>query len=150
MVSRRLNGDGTATFLLDFSAPWDLKLSLRRIESMSTCYCAYMQWLMMSRAFQAHVLAGDININAFDWPIFCYDESKYDPQNPKQGLLQGHFLLCVYCHIFTGPSSTFEKKTKGQLPCGALNGLSKPTPEMIGYAAIIVRVCSPLYYQSLA
>ena len=103
----------------------------------------------MSRAFRAHVSAGDININAFSWPIFCYDESKYDPQNPKQGLLQGHFLLRVYRHIFTGPSSAFEKKTKGRLPHGVLNGLTKPTPETIGYAAIIVRICGRYTNQSL-
>ena len=52
-----------------------------------------LSWFMMSRAFWAHVLAGNININSFDWPVFCYDKSKYDPENPKQRLFQGYFLL---------------------------------------------------------
>jgi len=93
--------------------------------------------------FCAHVLAGDININAFDWPVFCYEESKYDPENPKQGLLQGHLLLRVYHHVFSGPSSALQSKTKGWSSRGQKNSrLPAPTPETIGYAAILVRICN--------
>ena len=68
-------------------------------------YDCYMHILMIkiSSEFQAQVLAGEIKVSGFNWPIFCYDELKYDLSNPKQGLLQGYLLLCVYCHIFTGP-----------------------------------------------
>lgn len=97
--------------------------------------------MIQSRGFRARVLAGEIRIASFDWPVFCYDESKFDPMNPKQGLFQGYLLLRVYRHIFTGPSSVFSTKYKGRLPRGPLNGLSEPTPATIGYAAIIVRVC---------
>ena len=113
-ISKRLNGAGIATFSLNFCAPWDLWLSLTRIKSMPSLNYHYMRWFMTTRAFRAHVLAGDININSFDWPVFCYDKSKYDPENPKQGLFQGYFLLRVYRHIFSGPSSALKKKDKGR------------------------------------
>ncbi|KAF8314655.1 hypothetical protein F5887DRAFT_834557, partial [Amanita rubescens] len=72
-------------------------------------------------------------------PVFCYDESKYDPENPKEGLFQGYFLLRVYRHIFSGPSSALAKKDKGRNSRGQKNGLPAPTPETIGYAAIMAR-----------
>ncbi|KAF8321449.1 hypothetical protein F5887DRAFT_899522, partial [Amanita rubescens] len=82
-------------------------------------------------------------------PVFCYDESKYDPENPKQGLLQGHFLLRVYRHVFSGPSSALQNKTKGRSSRGQKNSrLPAPTPETIGYAAILARwalSASPLF-----
>ena len=113
---------------------------LTRIKSMSSLNYHYMQWFMTSRAFWAHVLAGNININSFEWPVFCYDKSKYDPENPKQGLFQGYFLLHIYWHIFSGPSSALKKKDKGRNSHGQKNCLLVPTPETIGYAAIIVYI----------
>ena len=91
--------------------------------------------------FRARVLAGEINVSGFNWPVFCYDESKYDPRKPKQGLLQGYLLLRIYCHIFTGPRSALGGKSKGRRARGALNNLTKPTAETISYAAIVVRIC---------
>lgn len=108
-----------------------------------------MRRLTVSRAFRAQVMAGDIKIASFNWPVFCYDESKFDSGNPKQGLLQGKLLLRVYRHIFTGRSSVYGGKPKGRSARGVLNGLTEPTPETIAYAAVIVRICS-IAIQSIA
>ena len=91
--------------------------------------------------FQARVLAGEINVSGFNWLVFCYDESKYDLSKLKQGLLQGYLLLRIYCHIFTGLQSALGGKSKGWHARGALNNLTKPTAEMISYAAIMVHIC---------
>ena len=103
-------------------------------------YICFVLPLITSREFRAQVLAGDIGISGFDWPVFCYDESKYDPSNPNKGLLKGYVLLCVYRHIFTGPRTALGGKPTGRRAHGALNNLTKPTPKTIGYAAIVVCV----------
>ncbi|KAH9932169.1 hypothetical protein B0H21DRAFT_699730, partial [Amylocystis lapponica] len=76
-------------------------------------------------------------------PSFLYSDDAYDINDFDIGLLRGAFLLKVYKHIFTGPSSAL-KDTPGpsagtKAPIGKKNGLTKPTPETIAYAAVQAR-----------
>lgn len=89
--------------------------------------------------FRSLVLQGKREITAVDWPVFCYNESKYDPTDPLKGLFEGPLLLRYWRHIFTGPASVDGGRSHGRLPRGVLNGLSKPTPQTIAYAAVLAR-----------
>ena len=64
----------------------------------------------------------------------------YDPANPTQGLFRGFLLVRVYRLLIMGPGTTYSSSNKstGRLPHGILNGLEKPMPTTIGYAAVMV------------
>ncbi|KAK2467955.1 hypothetical protein APHAL10511_000250 [Amanita phalloides] len=77
---------------------------------------------------------------ASDYPMFLYDESKYDPRNVYSGLFQGQLLLKFYRHVFTGPSSWNNGKSSGgKKPWGLVNRLEEPTARTITYVAVMVR-----------
>ena len=69
----------------------------------------------------------------------------YDPVKPMQGLFRGFLLARIYRLLITGPGTTYDpsEKSTGRLPRGILNGLEKPTPATIGYAAVVVSSLSP-------
>ena len=92
-------------------------------------------------SFQAGVQEGRYRVTAADYPAFLYDESKYDPVNPLSSLFKGHVLLRGYCHIFTGPASWENGEAEGgKQSRGVVNKLKAPTPQMIAYAAVMVRI----------
>ncbi|KAG1865605.1 hypothetical protein C8R48DRAFT_557262, partial [Suillus tomentosus] len=71
-------------------------------------------------------------------PAFLYDESMLDPTRKRQGCLRGYYLKRVFCHIFTGPSSTISANAhKGnKAPKGRMHGMTSPLPRAIAYAAV--------------
>jgi hypothetical protein len=95
--------------------------------------------LTANSLFRSLVLQGKRDITAVDWPVFCYDDSKYDPTDPLKGLFEGPLLLRYWRHIFTGPASVEGGRSHGRLPRGVLHGLTKPTPQTIAYTAVLVR-----------
>ncbi|KAM6499608.1 hypothetical protein JOM56_005116 [Amanita muscaria] len=94
---------------------------------------------MDPEAFRNRVITNAIKVTSRHFPTFLYDEAvDYDPENKDIGLLQGHLLLAVYRHIFTGPKMALG---------GPYNPKAKPSksqlhrrkgcdPYTIAYAAI--------------
>jgi hypothetical protein len=38
---------------------------------------------------------GNMKICGTDMPVFLYDNYRYNPEDPEEGLFQGPFLVCV-------------------------------------------------------
>ena len=81
-----------------------------------------------------------INITDEDFPSFLYEnETAYDEENEDIGLFRGFLLVRVFRHIFTGPTSAMDPKTKAKKSKAKKFRLTKVTRRMIAYAS--VQVC---------
>ena len=97
------------------------------------------------RRFKEDVQSGTTIIKASSFPMFLYDEAKYDRNNIYSGLFQGYLLLRFYRHVLTGPSSWKSGVPSGRKPGrGIANRLEAPTPRTIAYVAIMVCFSSSL------
>ncbi|TEB11984.1 hypothetical protein FA13DRAFT_1590684, partial [Coprinellus micaceus] len=47
----------------------------------------------------------EIVVAGSNWPIFVYQNEKFDPECPWKGLFRNQLLILAYKHIFTSPSS---------------------------------------------
>ncbi|KAG1857481.1 hypothetical protein F4604DRAFT_1589874, partial [Suillus subluteus] len=47
----------------------------------------------------------DYRVTAHSWPAFLYQDGKYDPLKPVDGLFKGKLLLKTFKYIFTSPTS---------------------------------------------
>ncbi|KAG2738110.1 hypothetical protein P692DRAFT_20759654 [Suillus brevipes Sb2] len=52
----------------------------------------------------------DFRITACSWPSFLYEDGRYDPQNPTNGLFKGKLLIKAFKRVFTSPTSTYEEQ----------------------------------------
>jgi hypothetical protein len=101
---------------------------------------------------------GKIKIRTKHWPSFLYNEGEYDREERDKGLFKGYlllrvrltssylavspiiFLLQVYRHIFTSPSSAIGKVRKGTKPSKAqIYGMKRASGRTIAYACVQVR-----------
>jgi hypothetical protein len=114
-----------------------------------------MIYLMSLRLFKESVQAGTTIIKVSSFPMFLYDESKYNCNNIHSSLFQGYLLLRFYRHVMTGPSSWKSGvPSSGKPGRGIANRLEAPTPRTIAYCYNMVRtptLCKPdtsdrLYY----
>ncbi|KAI0071524.1 hypothetical protein K474DRAFT_1606832 [Panus rudis PR-1116 ss-1] len=90
---------------------------------------------------------GTLEITADDWPRFLYPDGRaYDPEDEFTDIFQGHLLLRVVKHIFTGPASwnSGPGEQKGKPPVARLIGMTTITSRAIAYAAVQARfaICS--------
>lgn len=94
---------------------------------------------VLLRRFREDVQSGDKAIKASSFPMFLYDEAKFDPNNLYSGLFQGPLLLKFYRHVFTRPKSWKDGKPNGgKQPRGIQHKLKAPTPRTIAYVAVMV------------
>jgi hypothetical protein len=106
---------------------------------------------LLGRDFLNLVADGKIHITDEDFPSFLYEtETAYDEENEDIGLFRGFLLVRVFRHIFTGPTSAMEPKTKVNKSKAKKFRLTKVTGRMIAYASIQVRFlihsCCLTYY----
>lgn len=101
--------------------------------------------------------SGEISVSGDSWPIFLYQNSQFNIDNPWDGLLQGTLLVTVstttypqiyhvlthnpkaFKYVFTSPSS-IEKETRATRSGNAeLHGMKCVTVASIAYISTLVR-----------
>ncbi|KAF8209249.1 hypothetical protein K438DRAFT_1930109, partial [Mycena galopus ATCC 62051] len=95
-----------------------------------------------SNEFLAQLVNDTVELKNDELPSFLWADGSYDPGNYDQGLLRSAFLLRVFRHIWTGPSSALCGLDEGIPPvCNArlANNKFTATPRMIGCAVVQVR-----------
>lgn len=108
-------------------------------ESFADYHDALDHLLTRSRDFLNRVADGKVQITDEDFPTFLYEsETVYDEQNEDIGLFRGFLLVRVFRHIFTGPTSAMDPKTRANKSKAKKFKLIKVTGRMIAYAAIQV------------
>ncbi|KAK2464049.1 hypothetical protein APHAL10511_003919 [Amanita phalloides] len=93
-------------------------------------------------AFMDEVITGSRTITENSWPSFLYDPTLYNPAGCNdQGLLHGHYLIHVYCHLITGLASALNpgkhSKHTHQPKCH-IHQYYKSDPYTIAYVAVQV------------
>ncbi|KAG2105176.1 hypothetical protein BD769DRAFT_1393334 [Suillus cothurnatus] len=67
----------------------------------------------------------DYRVTAHSWPAFLYQDEKYDPLKPVDGLFKGTLLLKTFKYIFTSPTSA-EMDDQEQLDPEVLSSQGRP------------------------
>jgi hypothetical protein len=49
---------------------------------------------------RAGYISGIFPVWGIDMPVFLYEDYKYNPEDPEEGLFRGAFLVCVSPDIF--------------------------------------------------
>ncbi|KAH6867767.1 hypothetical protein BKA70DRAFT_1132631, partial [Coprinopsis sp. MPI-PUGE-AT-0042] len=77
------------------------------------------------------VLTGD------QWPVFLFQNHKYDPQDPWNGLLRGPLLIKGFKYVFTSPSSIEQSSDIRATRCSnsKIHGMTSMTIVSIAYIA---------------
>ncbi|KZP29606.1 hypothetical protein FIBSPDRAFT_1038889 [Athelia psychrophila] len=93
-------------------------------------------------------------VTADSWPIYCYANFSYDPENAEDGLWRSSLLVKAFKFIFTSPSSVLDdrdaddapppKKRRNTRPTTRKNvaakiGLTTVTGRSIAYIAVQLR-----------
>ncbi|TFK17409.1 hypothetical protein FA15DRAFT_605120, partial [Coprinopsis marcescibilis] len=72
------------------------------------------------------------------WPLFLYQDHKFDPEDPWKGLLRRYLLIKAFKHVFTSPSSVDELDTRTTIPRSSnskIHGMTLVTIGSITYVA---------------
>jgi len=82
---------------------------------------------------------GDIGVSGDQWPLLLYEDQRYDPDEPWDGLFRCKLLVSAYKYIFTSPSSV-EKEVKATRSGNArLHGMTRVTTASLAYVATQLR-----------
>jgi len=83
--------------------------------------------------------SGELAIRGDQWPLLLYENEKYDPEDPWNGLFRNHLLVWAFKHIFTSPSSV-EKEVKATRSGNArIHGMTRVTTASLAYVATQLR-----------
>lgn len=110
--------------------------------------------------------SGQRKVPGEHWPTFVYENYRYDPTEPWQGLFRGHLLVLVrfllasieyslisllqaYKHIFTSPSSVDGEAKATRSGNARIHGMTAVTLPSIAYVATQVNFCFGLSDASL-
>ena len=92
------------------------------------------------------------------WPIFIFENNRYNPNNPWDGLFRGRLLVNVssssatrclnwltwipqgFKHIFNSPSSVEDMGRSTRAGNAQIHGMTHVTPASIAYVAMLVSV----------
>ncbi|TEB26762.1 hypothetical protein FA13DRAFT_1635613, partial [Coprinellus micaceus] len=87
-----------------------------------------------------------ITISGSHWPIFVYQNEKYDPEQPWKGLFRGRLLVLAstspsygFKHIFTSPSSVDDDPKATRSGNAHIHGMTQVTRASLAYVATQVR-----------
>ncbi|TEB18341.1 hypothetical protein FA13DRAFT_1758706 [Coprinellus micaceus] len=80
-----------------------------------------------------------IVVTGSHWPIFVYQNEKFDPDQPWKGLFRGRLLVQGFKHIFTCPSSVDEDPRATRSGNARIHGMTQVTRASIAYVATQVR-----------
>lgn len=107
---------------------------------------------------KAKLKSGEMYVRGDQWPVFLYDDNKFDPENPWKGLLCNHILVLVsfalmlsphiyymysqaYKHVFTLPSSADHNEPKATRSGNArIHGMTSVTKGSLAYIATQVSI----------
>ncbi|KIM65580.1 hypothetical protein SCLCIDRAFT_112399 [Scleroderma citrinum Foug A] len=96
-------------------------------------------------------------VTAYSWPTFLYENGRYDPNRPSNGLFKGALLVRAFKHIFTSPTSALKMNLESngaRLPLkkrqkydeqrtrchvASLVGMKSVCPRAITYIAVQLR-----------
>ncbi|KAJ2925451.1 hypothetical protein H1R20_g11642, partial [Candolleomyces eurysporus] len=82
---------------------------------------------------------GEIIPTPGQWPIFLYEDLKFNPADPWEGLLKGHLVVQAYKHIFVSPSSADGETRATRSGNAAIHGMKSVTTASLAYVAMMVR-----------
>ncbi|KAG6906158.1 hypothetical protein DXG01_015548 [Tephrocybe rancida] len=83
---------------------------------------------------------GLLIVAGHSWPLFLYENSKYDPEKPWDGLLKGKILITAFKHVFIAPSSVDSADDVAAKGGNAqINGMKHVTKASLVYIATQVR-----------
>ncbi|KAI0312028.1 hypothetical protein OF83DRAFT_1067881 [Amylostereum chailletii] len=88
---------------------------------------------------RCHLKTGEISPTGDQWPVLLYAKSKYNPENPWDGLLKGEILVWTFKHIFTSPSSVEVAGRATRSGKARLHGMVHVTKASIAYVATQAR-----------
>ncbi|KAI0362803.1 hypothetical protein OH77DRAFT_1417095 [Trametes cingulata] len=79
-------------------------------------------------------------VNGSHWPVFAFDEQRYNPAMPWESFLRGRLVVQGFRHIFTSPSSAVADDARDanrgtRTGNAAIHGMTKVTPGSIIYSA---------------
>ncbi|KAG6906178.1 hypothetical protein DXG01_015411 [Tephrocybe rancida] len=81
----------------------------------------------------------EINTVGDQWPMFLFEDSRYDPDDPWKGLFRSHLLVTAYKYIFTSPSSVDKEPKATKSGNARIHGMTQVTLASIAYVATQVR-----------
>jgi hypothetical protein len=132
------------------------------LASIGTIQSEYLCWsiehhccLRLGRhRIKAKLKSGEMYVRGDQWPLFLYDNSQFDPEDPWKGLLCSNLLILVchgltfvHCttylrvlqackHIFTSPSSVDHDEPKATRSGNAhIHGMACVTKGSLAYVA---------------
>ncbi|KAH6906981.1 hypothetical protein BKA70DRAFT_1372276 [Coprinopsis sp. MPI-PUGE-AT-0042] len=79
------------------------------------------------------VVAGD------EWPVFLYQNFRYNPRNVWEGLFRSTLLVNAFKHIFTSPSSVDREPRATRSGNARIHGMKRVTIPSLAYVATQVR-----------
>ncbi|KAJ7033958.1 hypothetical protein C8F04DRAFT_605830 [Mycena alexandri] len=83
------------------------------------------------------LLHHEIDVDAEEYPSFCWADGTYDADDIAKGLLRGPFVPRILCHLWTAPASALFRPDKIPKRCNArAHGVFKIVPEMIAYGVV--------------
>ncbi|KAH6909842.1 hypothetical protein BKA70DRAFT_1102178 [Coprinopsis sp. MPI-PUGE-AT-0042] len=99
---------------------------------------ATMDW--QDSSVREQLRSGELVPPGDQWPIFLFENHKYDPEDPWRGLLRGPLLVNAFKYIFTSPSLV-ERTDHRATRCSnsKIHGMSATTIPSIAYVATQVR-----------
>ncbi|KAH6909687.1 hypothetical protein BKA70DRAFT_1102440, partial [Coprinopsis sp. MPI-PUGE-AT-0042] len=102
---------------------------------------ATMDW--QDSSVRERLRSGELVPAGDQWPIFLFQDHKYDPEDPWEGLLRGPLLINAFKYIFTSPSSV-ERTDNRATRCSnsKIHGMSTVTIPSLAYVA--TQVCFAL------
>ncbi|KAJ7852609.1 hypothetical protein B0H13DRAFT_2359404 [Mycena leptocephala] len=85
------------------------------------------------------LLHNGTDIDASEFPSCFWDDDKYDSNDTEKNLFRSQFLARVARHIWTGPSTAYQRAKAIPKRCKArTHGVCTMTAEMLGYGRTIL------------
>ncbi|KAJ3524297.1 hypothetical protein NMY22_g11059 [Coprinellus aureogranulatus] len=81
----------------------------------------------------------ELIITGSHWPVFVYQNEKFDSHRPWKGLFRGRLLVMGFKHIFTCPSSVDEDPKATRSGNARIHGMTQVTRASLAYVATQVR-----------
>ncbi|KAJ7023892.1 hypothetical protein C8F04DRAFT_1303644 [Mycena alexandri] len=83
------------------------------------------------------LLHHEIDVDAEEYPSFCWADGTYDADDIAKGLFRGPFVPRILRHLWTAPASALSRVDKIPNRCNArAHGVYKVVPEMIAYGVV--------------
>jgi hypothetical protein len=118
--------------------------------------------LLPTSRIKRQLRSKELTVTGSHWPIFVYQDEKYNPENPWKGLFRNEMLVKVWSnplvcskkpktedcwqgfkHIFTSPSSVDDEPKATRSGNARLHGMTHVTPASLAYVFTQVAISWP-------